>query len=328
VSRKSRKLVGVICVLVALLAVSVMMTGCKKKEEWPSQNITCIVPVKPGGGLDLQARLVTPYLEKELPGDATVIIKNVSGAGQVEGVMELFKAAPDGYTIGCLGVETTAFMWVMNDIDTDPRELNWLGQMSLDQLVMAVNSQGKFPSLKDMAGQEVRWGVTAQMLPSAAVISKSLGSIFRPVMFDNITDCSLALMRGDVDAVIASWPRMMGQVRDSEGKLTAVCTLTRERIPDIKEVPTIAETGVEVDDAVYAVSVMRAFVAPPNLPDDIKKALTEAVQASLGQPKLAEDAVAAGYPVTIDDAQAVIDYIDLAIRAYEGVKDVLEEATK
>jgi tripartite-type tricarboxylate transporter receptor subunit TctC len=67
---------------------------------YPEKPITLIVAYSPGGGTDLVARGIAPYLEKYLGGGAKIVIVNRAGAGGEVGFAAIANAAPDGYTIG------------------------------------------------------------------------------------------------------------------------------------------------------------------------------------------------------------------------------------
>jgi hypothetical protein len=138
------------------------------------KGLTFIVPFRPGGGFDLQARILAPFLEKQLPSKVNVVIKNVSGAGGKTGIMEIGRSKPDGYTIGIVGQESVAFMRAMGDLDVDIREWSWLGQISSDPLMVAIPSAGKYKTL--VRQRRVR-------LPDEGV---------RPVLFD-ARGCDLAI---------------------------------------------------------------------------------------------------------------------------------------
>src|SRR5213594_3167160 len=122
---------------VLALAVASLLAGCMRGQvdgSWPTKNISIIVPFKPGGGFDLQARLLAPFLEKYLPNRVNVVIDNVDGASGKMGAVRLARSAPDGYTIAVLGVESIAFMRVMGQLAEDPEQWSWLGQLGSDPL--------------------------------------------------------------------------------------------------------------------------------------------------------------------------------------------------
>src|SRR5438067_2003535 len=67
---------------------------------YPERPITMIIAYPPGGGTDLIARALAPYIEKNLGGDAKIVIVNRAGAGGEIGFAALAAASADGYTVG------------------------------------------------------------------------------------------------------------------------------------------------------------------------------------------------------------------------------------
>src|SRR3954464_15083557 len=82
-----------------LVLMAVLWTG-SVLAEYPERPINLLVAYPPGGGTDLVARAIAPYLEKYLGGGAKMVIVNRSGAGGEVGMAALANAQPDGYTIG------------------------------------------------------------------------------------------------------------------------------------------------------------------------------------------------------------------------------------
>ena len=98
------KIVGLSSLIVAAEGVSPLLSFAK--DVYPSDKVTWIIPIKPGGGVDLVARCVSLYLEKHLKEAAkgskgvNIQCKNVPEAGGRKAYSTIFYARPDGYTIG------------------------------------------------------------------------------------------------------------------------------------------------------------------------------------------------------------------------------------
>src|SRR5207302_10887146 len=82
-----------------ILAVLALLP-CTGAAAYPERPITMLVAYSPGGGTDLVARALAPYLEKTLGGGAKFVIVNRAGAGGEVGFTALANATADGYTIG------------------------------------------------------------------------------------------------------------------------------------------------------------------------------------------------------------------------------------
>src|SRR5829696_5632509 len=90
-----------------VLASLCALAAATAHAAYPDRPITLIVPFPPGGGTDLSARLITPYIEKYLGNGAKIVVINKGGAGGDIGAAEIAKSKPDGYTIGFMNVPNT-----------------------------------------------------------------------------------------------------------------------------------------------------------------------------------------------------------------------------
>src|SRR6187401_2309034 len=86
----------------ALTGVVGLSLGVSAYAAYPDKPITMIVSYAPGGGTDLTARAIAPYIEKYLGNNARIIILNKSGAGGAIGFAQLAASPADGYTIGMI----------------------------------------------------------------------------------------------------------------------------------------------------------------------------------------------------------------------------------
>ena len=320
--RNQKSQIGLSLVLAAMLA------GCTHEQgdgSWPAKNISIIVPFKPGGGFDLQARLLAPFLERYLPNRVNVVIENVDGASGKMGAVRLARSTPDGYTIGIIGVESVAFMRAMGQLAEDPEQWSWLGQLGSDPLLVAANIQSGLNSPADLKSKDFRFAVTSEILPSAAVLCRALGARFRPVHFDGSGDVMLAGMRGDIDALGFSWPTAIKGVRDSQGKLNSLFVVSRTRIPSIPEVRTLAEFGVEAGAGVYAVTgVSRVMVAPAGLDRKIQETLATAIDKAAHDTEFIRQMKQAEFEVVTAPPDAVRLKVKAAIEEFERAKDTID----
>ena len=82
------------------VALLFTVAGQTALAAYPERPITMIIAYPPGGGTDLIARALAPYVEKNLGGGAKIVIVNRAGAGGEVGFAALATAPADGYTIG------------------------------------------------------------------------------------------------------------------------------------------------------------------------------------------------------------------------------------
>ena len=119
---------------------------------YPEKPITLIVAYSPGGGTDVVARAIAPFLEKYIGGGARIVIVNRAGAGGEVGMAALANAAPDGYTIGF--VNTPPLMTIPIERTAQfggPQRFELLGNIIDDPCNFAVHSDTPVKNLAELA---------------------------------------------------------------------------------------------------------------------------------------------------------------------------------
>src|SRR5688572_29616831 len=119
---------------------------------YPEKPITLIVGYSPGGGTDLVARAVAPFLEKYLGAGARIVIVNRTGPGGEIGFAPIANAAPDGYTIGF--VNTPPLMTIPIERSAQfggPQRFELLGNIIDDPCNFAVHADLPIRDLKELA---------------------------------------------------------------------------------------------------------------------------------------------------------------------------------
>ena len=246
------------------------------EEVFPAGRINWICYVKAGGGFDLIARSVAPFLGKYL--NAEVLVKNVPQAGGNRAFWDIFHAKPDGYTIGDFN---TAF--VTENIGTTPEfdcgKYTYLVRTGVLARVIAVNKRAKFKSWEEMlkAGKErelkLAVGNFARGAHITAILLKEIAKLpARFINFPGAVDNANALLRGDVDMAMLNETSAKTMVDAGEFQILTVLSET-SRFPGV---PSIAELGYpELADFL---KVHYLVVGPPNIPNEITRVLTSALR--------------------------------------------------
>jgi tripartite-type tricarboxylate transporter receptor subunit TctC len=282
--------------MVLLLAATMVYTVPARGADWPTKDVILIVPYAAGGGYDLVARASAPYIEKHLPKKASVVVKNVPGAGGKIGLIEMVRSKPDGHTIAVIDPADVAVLQVGGQLkEIELAKLSWLGRLDKlpDLLVVGIKTGFKTPL--DMKGKTIRFaaigpGVTFR----SAVVARGIGCEPRFVSYDGSSPASIATMQGDIDAFMVNWVSSMRMVRANEGKLIPMFVAASERIPQIKEVPCSKELGVSLEESVLGYS--HILVGPPNLPPELRKVWEDTLNKIFNDPEWSAQMNKAGYP--------------------------------
>src|SRR5687768_8252784 len=136
----------------SLLAIALILTAGAAAAAYPDKPITMVVAYSPGGGTDLIARHIQPFLEKYLGGGARIVIVHRPGAGGEIGFAAIANAPADGYTIGF--VNTPPLMTIPIERAAQfggPQRFELLGNVIDDPCNFAVHADSEIRSLKDLA---------------------------------------------------------------------------------------------------------------------------------------------------------------------------------
>src|SRR5688500_16931753 len=134
-----------------LMALVLSMVAGAAAAAYPERPITMIVAYSAGGGTDLVARAIAPYIEKQLGGGAKIVIVNRTGAGGEIGFAAIANAAADGYTIGFINTPPVMTIPIERKAQFGPQSFDLLGNVVDDPSNFAVHAESDIRSLKDLA---------------------------------------------------------------------------------------------------------------------------------------------------------------------------------
>src|SRR5262245_31863643 len=126
-------------------------------DFYSSHTIKLIVASGPGGGYDTYARLLSPYLQKHLPGRPNIIIQHVPGAGGLQAANMLHNLVPkDGSVIaGVLRETIVAPILGMANADFKPSEFGWIGSLNSEEAICGAWHTAKVKTLNDLYTTEL-----------------------------------------------------------------------------------------------------------------------------------------------------------------------------
>lgn len=258
----------------AFLMDGVHLTLAASKEVYPAEKIAWICYVKAGGGFDLTARLIAPYLGKSLKEvskgakGGEVIVKNVPEAGGRRAFSQVFHAKPDGYAIGDFN---TAFATEEfgAKLDFDYTKFTYLVRTAAALRVILAQKDG-FKSWDEMMKtgkeKELKWAASnfGRGHHVACILVKETAKVpARLINFPGAAENINALLRGDVNLAIASEESIKPIVDAGEARILTVLSETSP----YPGVPSIAQLGYpELADPL---KLHRMVIGPPNLPKEI-----------------------------------------------------------
>jgi tripartite-type tricarboxylate transporter receptor subunit TctC len=254
---------------------------------FPERDITFIVPNQVGGGFDAYVRAIAPAMEKYLPNKVNVVPLNVPAGGGAKGVSQLYRARPDGYTIGILNIPGL-FILQARGGGYDLNKFTWLAGLGRDPYALAVPWNSPIKSVADLqalsATRPVKFTTTGPdgtAYGVTMIATELLGIKLQLITgYKGSSEYVAAAVRGDGDAVITNLPILARFEAGQSLRLIASFTTDGSR-PDV---PNATALGLP---QLADISVERMVAGPPNLPADIKKILVEALDKAVNDPAVA-----------------------------------------
>jgi tripartite-type tricarboxylate transporter receptor subunit TctC len=133
-----------------LLCAALSLPGAAA-AQYPERVINLIIAYSPGGGTDLIARAISPYIEKYLGGGAKIAIVNRPGAGGEIGFAALANSAPDGYTIGFVNTPPLLTIPIERQAQFHWQRFDYLGNIIDDPCSFSVHADTDIRNLKQLA---------------------------------------------------------------------------------------------------------------------------------------------------------------------------------
>ena len=281
------RLIGNMLASLVLVLSTVVATA---QDKYPNKSIRVIVPVAPGGGTDFIARLIGQKLS-EAWGQPVIVDNRPGGAGNL-GVEIAAKAAPDGYT---LVIPITSFpinpsLYSKLPFDT-VRDFAPVTLVASAPLLLVVNPKTQANSVKDLiALAKVKPGELNYANSGSGTTAHLAGELFKRMAGVDIVSIAykgggpavVDLMAGNVQIYFSTIPAALPQVK--AGRLRALAVTSGKRVNEIRDIPTVSESGLPG----FEVVAWFGMFAPGKTPQPIVKKLNGVVVGILGMPDVRE----------------------------------------
>jgi tripartite-type tricarboxylate transporter receptor subunit TctC len=273
--------------LVTGAAILPAMPGLALAQAWPAHAVRIIVPVAPGGALDILARLMGQWLSDHL--HQTFVIENRPGGGTNIGVEAVVRSAPDGYTLLLVPGSVTANATYYQHLNFNfIRDIVPIAMISTLPLVMLVNNSNPAKTVPEfIAWAKANKGKVNMASGGAGSTSHLGGELFKlqtgiemqHVPYRGGAPAVTDLMGGQVQVYFSPLPESIAAVKS--GKVRALAVTTAKRSEALPDVPTIGESvpGFEA-------STWQGIGAPKGTPAPIVATLNKQINAALADEKI------------------------------------------
>lgn len=256
-------------------------------SDFPSRQVTIVVPYTPGGFNDTLARTLAQHLTAKWK--ESVVVLNKPGGNTLIGNSYVAHSAPDGYTLLVTPLPFASLPALYGS------KLPYDAIKSFEPVVWAasvhnalvVRSDSKIKTMKDLLDyarsnpDKINYGSTGTGSSnhlSMELLMNMTGTKMTHIPYKGSAPAVVALLSGDIDALFDNIPNVIQQIR--AGKLRAIATTGLQRSSTLPDIPTVDASGVPG----YEVNVWFGVQAPAGTPPDIIKKLNHDMVEVLHEP--------------------------------------------
>ena len=322
---KRRALVMAFGLWAAAFATSSAQAQNSVAEFYKGRTIDVYVGLSAGGLYDINARLLARYMGRHIPGNPTLIARNMEGAAGLRLANWLYQVAPkDGTAMGTFarGIVFDPLLEQPGGL-FDATKFNWIGSTNDEVSVCASWHASGITSFDQLYSKELIIGSTGgsgddEQLPR--IVNGVLGTKFRTVSgYPGGNEIKMAMQRGEVNGRCGwSW----SSVKATEGQwlkdksISILVQLSFRKHPDLPDVPLImdmvkSEEGRQIFKVAFARQVMAwPFTMPPGVPAERIAAMRKAFDETLEDPEFLAEAKRLNLeitPVTGERIQSLIE---------------------
>jgi len=268
----------------AATALACALAWPASAQPWPSRPVSIIVPFPAGGSTDIVARFMAERLRVLY--NNSFVVENKAGATGNVGATAVAKAPPDGYTLlfSTSGPVATNVL-IFKSPPIDPlKDLTPIALIAEVPLLITAAGKHPFKTINDLLDYDKanpgklnygNAGTGGMGHMASELLASMTGRKFVSVPYQGSAPVTKDLVAGMVDVSFDLAPTYIPHIKS--GAIHALAVTTTKRLPDLPDVPTVAEQGI----ANYEASSFVALLGPPGLPADIVAKLNAAANGWL-----------------------------------------------
>ena len=278
----------------ALALAALVLAPSLGLAAWPEKPITMIVAFPPGGGTDIVARALVPYIEKYLGGGAKIVVSNRGGAGGEIGFSALAASAPDGYTIGFINTPNLLTVPIERKSTFTWQSFDLLGNIVDDPGNFSVHADSPIKSLQDLAAAakakpgEITYGTTGVGSDdhlAMLMFERQAGVKLNHIPMKGAADVRGGLIGKQIDVASMNIGEAM-QAQSGGAQMRNLGQMSPARTNLAPDLSTFRQQGYNIE-----MSSLRGMAAPKGLPADVREKLVNAVARAAADPDFQAQAV-------------------------------------
>jgi len=332
-----------IAVIASFVLTVTVSSQSSADDFYKGKTIRFVVGLAPGGGYDLSARTVGRHIGKHIPGNPTIVVENMTGAGSLIAANYTFNSAkPDGLFVGIWN-SALVLRQALGDkaMRFDARKYGWIGAPTVGTPHCSIMAHTGLKTLKDVLAskREIKMGSTgpgSTYDDTPRILNQTIGTKFRIVSgYEGTGPILVAMRRQEVDGGCWGWEsaRTTGRaLLDGKGdeKLIPFLIHRPQADPEVKGLPLIPEV-IKGEDNLSAYNTwvgtfefQRPFMVPPGTPKERLQILRKGFADTMKDPEFIAEAKKSKLQITYVTGEEVDKYVDKVLAVTPKAKELLD----
>ncbi len=323
------RLTGRTALALAVLLAATLAPGLAKAEAaadfYKGKTVTLIAGFPPGGGYDTYVRVLARHYGRFLPGQPSVIVANMPGAGSLTAANNIYaKYAPDGLALAMFASSAAMEPLIGNKSALfEPMKFSWIGSMSQDVAYCGVwQHPGGATTFDEMLTKEtiIGGGAPAAITYQHPMVLKNvLNANFKVIQgYKGTRDINIAMQRGEVNGTCGMFGSSVNSQFGAEvkdGRMKLFIQMGSKRSNDFGKIPSVFDYAKTDEDRAILqfhfgqLLLGRPLAGPPGIPADRLAALRTALFTTMKDPQFLAEAAKAGLdidPVPPEEVMALL----------------------
>lgn len=298
-----------------LIIALALAAGCSvaQAQAYPTRPITMVVPFPPGGLADITGRPLATAMSKVL--GQTIVVENKAGAGGAVGHAYAARQAADGYTI-MNALSSITVIPVAEEVNGRKptytmADFTPIARIAADPTVLLVRSDSPWKTVDDLIADAKKRpgkisysssGLYGTTHTCQAMFAQAAGIDLLHVPYKGGAPSMQALLAGEVH-VNAQSPAV-ANAHVKSGKVRVLASWGATRLPQIADIPTLRERGLDAEFYIWA-----GIFTPAGIPADVADKLRAAVRSAVKDPDFQKAMTNLNTPIQYQDAQEFFAFI-------------------
>jgi tripartite-type tricarboxylate transporter receptor subunit TctC len=311
-------------------------------DFYKGKDIRVLIGAGVGGTYGFYAMLAARHMRKHIPGNPSLTLQSMPGAGGITGLNHSYNVAPkDGTLMHLVHAEVLFETLLSPNVKFNAKDYQYIGRFADADFVGVVSKGSNVKSLDEARKRQVTFGATGRRSVTALgplMFNRIAGTQFKVIAgYKGTQDIDIALDRREVDGVALSWAAVTTVYRQryENGDIVPIFAVADGRIKELPNVPSVTEFGRDENEktflGIYTSSgtIGRSLVFPPGVPADRVAALREAYEKTIHDPEFLAEVKSKNIlfaPMSGPDLQAYVNkYMAMPAPRVEAARKIYAE---